>query len=165
MGHDRACDQLREKGNEACIVQQVVAGDLSAVRIHDKGDLLEGEETDTQRQHDVQKVKLGLEESVHIGKEEIHIFEIAQNAQIDENAGDHKAFASFFAAEFLNAAVEYEVDQYTGNNDEQIADVEISVEPQRHSQKICLGQLILLEVIQREVADEAQRQEAKDEYI
>ena len=65
--------------------------EVAAIEVDDVGDALEGEEGDTDRQHDLPVRHLGAEtgvaqQPVEVLDEEVPVFEVAEQAEIEGNA-------------------------------------------------------------------------------
>ena len=84
--HQRAGDQMREEGHEQRVADDV-ALDLGAAHHVDQiGDLLEGEEGDAERQHDVDERQRRAGQRSQAVEDEIGVFEIAQHREIERDA-------------------------------------------------------------------------------
>ena len=70
--------------------------------------------------------------------EEIGIFKEAQDREIENDSEYHKDLCFFGVLKLSYIIVQAVVGKYAYDNDGQILIIEISVEPQRHSQKKAL---------------------------
>ena len=86
MVHDRAGDELGEEGHEQRVVDEVQPIDLAPVRVHEEGDLLEREERDANRQHDLAEEEVEAGERVEVVHEEVGILEVAQRREVEHDA-------------------------------------------------------------------------------
>ena len=82
MVDDRPGDELREERDEKRVIEQIVLPGLSPVRIDQKSDLLEREEGDGQRQRQMQQRQRRVRERIDVLEQEIGIFEIAQQRDV-----------------------------------------------------------------------------------
>ena len=165
MRNDGACDQLGEKGDEAGIVKKGISRNLAPVGIHEEGNLLECKKTDSEGKHNVKKLELRGKNRVDGGEKEIHVLKINKNAKVRQNAQSDQPFTEGFPPVMLHQPIQYKVDQYAGQNNEQIACVKIPIEPQGHSQKKALRKMILFEMVQGKITDDAQRKKQKYENV
>ena len=85
MIHDRTRYELRKKGDKQRVLGQRTVRHLPPVSVHDKGNLLEGKKTDSQRKENTPQSKTGSEHAVHGIEKEVKIFEVEQHAQIQRN--------------------------------------------------------------------------------
>ena len=90
---DRPHDELREKRDKKQVVQHVVVFRLSAEGIHEKGDELEREKGNTDRQYDVLQRYMGAGDKVHIFNKKIRVFVVAEKAYVCQYAGCQKQSA------------------------------------------------------------------------
>ena len=84
--HDRAGDELGEEGHEQRVVDEVQPIDRAPVRVHEEGDLLEREERDANRQHDLAEEEVEAGERVEVVHEEVGILEVAQRREVEHDA-------------------------------------------------------------------------------
>jgi hypothetical protein len=88
---DRPGDELGEEGDEEQVVGEVVFAGLAAVGIDEVGDLLEGEEGNAERQHDVRQVEVEAGQSLDGAVEEAGVLEPAEQAEVGGDAeGEHQ---------------------------------------------------------------------------
>lgn len=165
VGHNGACDQLREIGHERCILQEFILGNFAVIGIDHIRNLLEGEETDTQWQHDILQWEVRVRKPVQVLKEKVKIFEIEQDAEVQQYCQDHFSLAQTWLACFCHQPGKQIVQNDRSENDDQIAGVEISIEPQGHAQQKCLCKGIPLQMIQTEISDKTQRQKYQNKYV
>ena len=89
---DRAGDQLREEGDKQRIFEEIALGaDLAPVDVHGVAQRLEGIKRDAHGQQHIHRRRLiddmqMCQQRVDVVQQEIGIFEIAQNAQVGDEA-------------------------------------------------------------------------------
>jgi hypothetical protein len=86
MMHDGAGDQLREKGNEQAIIDEVIAARFATVGINEIRDLLKDEEGNSQRQDHVGRRPTRTCGRVYRVHEKIRILVITKDAEIARQA-------------------------------------------------------------------------------
>jgi hypothetical protein len=91
---DGACDQVGKVGDEQYIMDEVVFFDFALIGVHQESDLGEGEEGNTQRQHDFAQIPVCAGKTVDVAYEEIGVFVVTQQQQIDGNSQDEQLFRS-----------------------------------------------------------------------
>ena len=70
---------------------------VAAAQIHQVGNLLEHEEADAERQHDVPGLMLDPKQRRHVVDGEIGVFEAAENREIEDDAQGRQARHQFLA--------------------------------------------------------------------
>ena len=130
MGHNGACNQLGEVSHKGCVLQEIILGNLTTVGIHHIGHLLEGKETDAQRQQDVLQNKIRVEDPVQIHQEEIKIFEVEQDPQIQQHSSGHFQLPQPGKGR-LSHGIGKQIVYHDGDeNDGKVAGVKITIKPQ-----------------------------------
>ena len=84
--HQRARDQMREERDEQRIADDVALDLGAAHHIDQIGDLLEGEEGDAERQDDIDGRQRRAGQRIEAVKDEVGVFEIAQQREIERDA-------------------------------------------------------------------------------
>ena len=89
---DRTCYEVREKGDEQRIVEEIVFPCLAAVAVHQIGYLRECEETYPQWQQQVRRNKADIERGIDVVDQEVGILEISKQTKVaDDSAGQDEA--------------------------------------------------------------------------
>jgi hypothetical protein len=83
---DRTGDQLRKEGDEEGVIEQREVTHEAAVRVHEKGDLLERDERNPYWQDDARHRPLQSEDGVHVGNKKACVFEIPEKTQVEDDA-------------------------------------------------------------------------------
>ena len=134
--YNGAGDKLREKGHKQRILGQRAVRHLAPVSIHDEGNLLKGKKADPQRQKDAPQNKIGSAHAVHGVEEEVKILKVKQHAQIERHRQNHDRPARQPEMFSGQQSVEQKVSCNAADHDQQIGQIKIAIEPQRHgSQK------------------------------
>ena len=92
MIDDRPRDQLRKEGHKQRICDERTVLHLSLVRVHNKGNLLEGEKADPQRQQNPPQRRRRAKHRIDGRQEKIEILEIEQHAQVGRHCRCHQRF-------------------------------------------------------------------------
>ena len=93
MADDGSCNQLREKSYEKTVIQETFFFRLVLMAIHQKGNLLEGIEADGQREAQTEQLELGITHCIDGLQKEIGILEIAEQQQIENDAGPQECLS------------------------------------------------------------------------
>lgn len=164
---DRTGDELREEGDEERVVGEAVFARLALVRVDQVGDLLEGEEGDRQRQDDGVEVKVGAGEGVEAADGEVGVFEVAEQAEVEDDAGDQPDFAGVLSAlsvRLVEQAAEAEVGEHRHEQQHQINRPPPRVEEQR-GQHQPDDRRLMPAPGDPEVAGEGEGQEEEEEFV
>ena len=86
--HDGAGDELGKERDKGQVLQQRIMRRVSQRPIGDEGNLLEGEEADSERQHDVAERPVSPEDRIAGGKKKIRVFEVEQHREISGGTED-----------------------------------------------------------------------------
>jgi hypothetical protein len=86
--HDRTGDELGEEGHKQRVVDEVEPVDPAPIRVNEEGNLLEREERDADRQHDLAQGEVEPPDRIEIVDEEVGILEVAQRREIEHDAAD-----------------------------------------------------------------------------
>ena len=158
--NDRPGDQLRKEGHEQGVVDEALVTDLAAIGVDQIGDLLEGEERDRQRQHDVVDAEVDRQQRLdQVGAEEARVFEVADAGQIGADAEAEQELRPGHQQPLADE----EIERDRGDDQDQIDRVPPAVEEQRGGDQPGDGEARLLAATEDEEADQGDRQEDQDE--
>ncbi len=163
---DRTGEQLREEGREQAELDGAGALDDAARRIDEIGDLLEGEERDRQRQDDVVKGEVAARRRRDIVDDEIGVFVITEQAEIDDETEDEqrlRAVGSTGGAGALDELPKPVVEDDREQQDRQVARPPPRVENEAGERQDDLRRLRAEPAAGRVEGDQRDRQEAEDE--
>ena len=125
MIDDRPRDQLRKEGHKQRICDERTVLHLSLVRVHNKGNLLEGEKADPQRQQNPPQRRRRAKHRIDGRQEKIEILEIEQHAQVGRHCRCHQRFCR----PARQKPVKQVIPRDAADHDQQIGNIEIAVEP------------------------------------
>ena len=135
------------------------------IGIHYEGDLLEGKEADAQRKGDLQQGQTGREQGIEITDKEIHVLKIAQDPQVDQNAPHHQCLCAGPSPVFPKPSVDPVIQQYAGQNDQEVAGVKIPVKPKGHAKEKSLGKAVFMKMVQTKISCHTKGKEQQDKNI
>lgn len=130
MCDDGSGDQLREIGYKTGVFHKIICRNFFSVCIDEKGNLLKGEEADSQRQRKMQQRKIRACDAVHGAEKEIRIFEIHEQGDIGRYAANHSRLSQQFSVCPQHNLIQKIIRHDTGGNDDQIFRMKVSVKPQ-----------------------------------
>ena len=111
--NNRACHQLWKIGHKAEVVQKGVMRRISTLTIAQKGNLLEGKETDSERECYVKQCEIPAENQIDIGNKKIIVFKIKKQTEIEN---DTEEMYESFPAPFFHGVAAKIIDTYTCQN-------------------------------------------------
>jgi hypothetical protein len=115
--HQRARDQMREERHEQRVADDVSLDFGAAHHVDQIGDLLEGEEGDAERQHDVEERQRRAGQRVDAVEQEIGIFKKAEHCEVEHDADRADAAA---AQRVFHPQAQREIQRDRGNQQQQI---------------------------------------------
>ena len=83
--HDGTGHQLGKEGDKEGVLVEGVALGLPPVGVHQIGELLEGEEADAQRQHDVAQGEGLAEHRIDIFEEKVKVFVVEDHRHVEQD--------------------------------------------------------------------------------
>lgn len=90
MMDDRTGDQLREIHHKTCKLERRTGALFPLVLVSKISNLLKDEEGNAERQQYISDAEMSGEKPIQVFKEEIHVFEIGENTEIDSYAKGKK---------------------------------------------------------------------------
>jgi hypothetical protein len=127
---DGASDQLRKKRHEQAILQEAVFACPAGAGIDQVGDLLERVEGNRQRQDDGFEMKIRARDIIGGFRQEIGVFVIADQRQVEDNAGIENVFPGS-ARVAVDRTAQQEIDADGGDQQDQVGRVPPALEEQR----------------------------------
>jgi len=128
--HQRSCDQVREERHEKRIADDVAFDFRAAHHVDEIGDLLEREEGYAERKHDVDERKRRARQHVDAFDDEICVFEIAEQRQVERNPDNAD---SATATRILHRQAERKIRRDRGDQQHQIDRPPGAIEEQRRT--------------------------------
>ena len=163
---DRPRDQLRKKCDEEGVIERRKVTHQTAIGIDQKRDLLEGDERNTDRQDDVRHHPLGTKKIVHVGDEEAGIFEIAEEAEIEDDADrENSAGAGARKPAIDDQLAEAEINRHREQEKEEILRSPPRIKDERRSHQPSDWPEYGLRPAQQGMPREHDRKETEDENI
>ena len=164
MKYDRSRHKLRKERYKQRIIKNIVFSCLSSVGIDHIGHLLEGKETDSQRQNNMPELEVCGKGFIQIIHKEIIIFVVKNKTQIKGQSHSQKDFFQQmypglghlpFSLKELRQNI---IDKNTASHDPQIAWIKVSIKPERHQHQFQLGQHMEACFVQAKIAQQSNRQ-------
>ncbi|MCY1555448.1 hypothetical protein D9M68_921160 [compost metagenome] len=92
MVEHRTGHEVRKVRHEQAVVHKARLTHTLGVRIHQKGDLGEGEERDADGQHDLTQAPLGARQRIDVRQQKARVLEVGQQQQVDGHTDGEPGF-------------------------------------------------------------------------
>src|SRR5205823_610222 len=121
-----------------------------AIRINQKGDLLEREKGDAKRQQDLCKEQIGPEESVEVVHKEIRVFKVTEHADVHDNSERQQSArsSSMMSITRDDTRRDGEVDQHERHKQQKIHRIPPAVKEKREQGQCQYGSSLLTSATQ-----------------